>query len=101
MTLRTRGEYEALTGARRRQETAAFGALYAWRAGAEATMSWAVRGFGLRRARYVGRAKVHLQHLAIAAALNMTRLTRWIVGLPIVGTRENAFVHLLRDTALG
>ena len=99
MILRPQSEYEALKTERRRQETSTFAALYAWRAGVEATMSWAVRGFGLRRARYIGRAKVHLQHLAIAAALNMMRLTRWIVGLPIAGTRSSPLAHLFHQTS--
>ncbi|AWN51494.1 IS1182 family transposase [Methylobacterium sp. 17Sr1-1] len=99
MTLRMQGEYEALKTARHRQEAPAFAALYAWRAGVEATISWAVRGFGLRRARYIGRAKVHLQHLAIAAALNMMRLTRWILGLPIAGTRSSPLAHLFHQTS--
>jgi len=31
-------------------------------AGVEGTISQAVRGFGLRRSRYVGQAKTHLKH---------------------------------------
>ena len=96
MTLRTQGEYEALAGARRRQQAPDFAAMYAWRAGVEATMSWAVRGFGLRRARYVGLEKVRLQHAATAAALNLVRIARWIVGLPIAGSRASPFAHLIR-----
>jgi Transposase DDE domain len=80
MTLRRRSEHEALAGARRRQQAPDFAAVHAWRAGVEATMSWAVRGFGLRRARYVGLAKVRLQHTATAAALDLVRLTRGIMG---------------------
>jgi hypothetical protein len=40
-----------LAKARQRQQTSDFAALYAWRAGVKATMSWAVHSFGLRRAR--------------------------------------------------
>ena len=100
MTLRTQGEYEALAGARRRQQTPDFAALYAWRAGVEATMSWPVRGFGLRRARYVGLGEVRLQHVATAAALNLVRLTRWITGLPIASTRASPFFDLLQQPAM-
>ena len=38
--------------------------LYAKRAGIEGTISQGVRSFGLRRARYRGEAKAHLQHVA-------------------------------------
>jgi transposase len=96
MTLRTQDEHQALTWARRRQQTSDFAAIYAWRAGVEATMSWAVRSFGLRRARYVGLAKVRLQHIATAAALNLIRLTRWSMGAPIASTRASPFARLLR-----
>jgi hypothetical protein len=87
MTLRTQDKRQALAKARRRQQTSDFAAIYAWRAGVEATMSWAVRSFGLRRARYVGLAKVRLQHIATAAALNLIRLTRGSMGAPIASTR--------------
>ena len=42
------------------------------RAGVEATLSLAIRAFGLRRARYAGLAKVRLQH----AARNLARMNR-------------------------
>ena len=42
-------------------------AQYAQRAGIEGTLSQGVRAFGLRRTRYWGVAKTHLQHVAIAA----------------------------------
>ena len=99
MTLRSEPEYEALVEARRRQQTPAFAALYAKRAGVEATMSWAVRSFGLRRARYTGLPKVQLQHLVTAAALNLVRPTRWIIGLPIATARHSPFAHLTSQTA--
>jgi hypothetical protein len=36
-----------------------------------------VRAFDLRRSRYLGLAKTHLQHLAIGAAINLTRVVTW------------------------
>jgi len=39
-----------------------------------------VRNCGLRRSRYVGLAKTHLQHVATAAALNVVRLNAWMQG---------------------
>ena len=73
MTLRPRERHEVLQAARRRQETAAWKAEYAKRAGIEGTLSEGVRGFGLRRCHYIGLAKAHLQHVATAAAMNLSR----------------------------
>jgi len=56
MTFRTREEHIALQAARQRQKTPEFIGIYALRAGVEATMSRAVRAFGLRRSRYPGPA---------------------------------------------
>ena len=96
MTLRSEHEYEALTQARRRQQTPAFKALYAQRAGIETTMSLAVRSYGARRTRYVGLAKTRLRHATTtAAAINVVRILRWIVVTLIATTRDSHFVHLL------
>ena len=52
------------------------------RAGVEGTLSQGVRGFGLRRCRYIGLAKARLQHVATAAAINVYRLSDWLGGVP-------------------
>ena len=70
-------EYEALKAARGQLTTEAGRRLYARRAGIEGTISQGVRAFGLRRARYRGLAKTHLQHVATAAAINLDRLGDW------------------------
>jgi transposase len=70
MTLRPQELHEALQSARREQETAEWKAKYAVRAGVEGPLSQRVRGFGLRRCRYVGLARARLQHAATAAAIN-------------------------------
>jgi len=44
------------------------------RAGIEGCLSQHIQLCGLRRARYVGLAKTHLQHVATAVALNVARL---------------------------
>ena len=54
---------------------------YSCRAGIEGTLSQGIRGFGLRRCRYVGHAKTHLQHLFTAAAINLARLDAWLQGV--------------------
>src|SRR6476660_943835 len=78
MTLRPRERHEALQAARVQQETAEWKEEYAVRAGIEGTLSQGVRGFGLRRCRYIGLAKARLQHVATAAAINVYRLSDWL-----------------------
>jgi transposase len=95
MTLRPREQHEALQGARRQQETAEWKAEYAVRAGVEGTLSQGVRGFGLRRCRYIGLAKARLQHVATAAAINVYRLSDWAGGVPRAATRTSPFVRLV------
>jgi len=71
--------YEALQAAHQRQETEEFKQTYKKRAGIEGTISQGTRAFRLRRSRYLGLAKTHLQHLAIAAAMNLTRIAHWLM----------------------
>jgi len=93
LTLQPRAEHEAIQAARSRQQTADFAPAYARRAGIEGTLSQGVRSCGLRRARYRGLAKTHLQHVATAAALNVQRVTDWLDGQPRSTTRRS---HLAR-----
>ena len=86
--------FEALQGARRHQETAAFRESYAARAGIEGTHAQAVRRCGLRRCRYVGLAKTHLQHVITAAAVNLVRIAEWFAGTPVAKTRCSRFAAL-------
>ena len=94
MALRPRERHEALQAARRHQETAAWKTEYAVRAGIEGTISEGVRSFGLRRCRYVGLAKAHLQHVITATAMNLSRLAAWLAGKPHGGTRVSRFARL-------
>ena len=66
LTIRPQEEYLALQAARMREASEGFAKQYGVRAGIEGTMSQGVRAFGLRRARYFGKAKTHLQHVLIA-----------------------------------
>lgn len=59
---------------------------YAIRAGIEATLSRNVRAHGLRRSRYRGLAKNHIQHVLTALACNIARVTDWLDAEP--GTRR-------------
>jgi transposase len=68
--------------------------LYNKRAGVEGTISQGVRAFGLRKTRYRGLAKTHLQHIATAAAINFDRLVAWFDGVPRGQTRTSRFAML-------
>ena len=86
--------HEALQAAQRRQETEEFRQQYAARAGIEGTHEQAVRRCGLRRCRYIGQAKAHLQHVLTAAALNVIRLDDWWAESPVSQTCCSRFAAL-------
>jgi transposase len=67
---------------------------YQRRAGVEGTLSQGVRAFGLRRSRYRGLEKTHLQHVATAAAINIDRLVAWLEERPRATTRTSRFAAL-------
>ncbi|MER6948926.1 IS1182 family transposase [Nonomuraea sp. NPDC000554] len=94
ITLRPQEEHEALQRARQRQSTDEWQQRYAHRAGVEGTIAQGVKGFGLRRPRYRGTAMTHLQHLLIAAAMNLTRLDAWLTGTRLAPTRTSHFAAL-------
>lgn len=48
----------------------------------------------MRRSRYLGLAKTHLQHLGIAAAINLVRVASWLDGDELAPTRLSAFQRL-------
>jgi transposase len=77
LTLYPREQHQALTAARQRQTTLAFRQAYRRRAGVESTLSQGVRVCDLRRSRYRGLAKTHLQHVLTAVGLNLRRLANW------------------------
>jgi len=70
------------------------------RAGVAGTLSPGVRAFGLRRTRYGGVAKTHLQHVAIAAALHIDRLGAWLAERPRAQPRPARFAALAPAGAL-
>jgi transposase len=94
LTVRPQAQHEAIQAARQCQETAAFKAHYAQRAGIEGTHSPGIRRCGLRRTRYMELAKTRLQHLITAVALNVVRLGEWWLGTPPAKTRCSAFAAL-------
>jgi len=77
LTVRPQAQHEAIQAARQRQEPETFKAQYALRAGVESSISQGVRRFDLRRSRYIGLARTHLQQTINATAMNLVRLADW------------------------
>jgi len=94
LVLRPQAEYRALQEARQRQETEEFKERYNRRAGVEGTISQGTRSFELRRARYKGLQKTHLQHVLTACAMNVTRAVSWLHEHPKAQTRRSRFQRL-------
>jgi transposase len=95
LTIRPKEQYEALQRAREREETADFKEQYARRAGIEGSISRAVRTSEVRRSRYIGLAKTHLQHLLSATSLSFLRVGEWLMGIPKATTRRSPFARLM------
>ncbi len=93
-------QYEALTAARAWYASEEGSERYKRRAGVEGTLSQGGRAFGLRRTRYWGVAKTHLQHVAIAAAINIDRIVAWLDERPRAQTRTSRFAALAPANAL-
>lgn len=94
LTLQPRDQHLALQQARQRQTTEVFKRQYQTRAGVEGTISQAVHSSDLRHTRYRGLPKTHLQHLATAAALNVSRTIAWLMEKPFAQTRKSRFAAL-------
>jgi transposase len=95
ITVRRQPAYEALRAAREREKTRDFMELYANRSGIEGTVSQGVRTCGLRRTRYRGFAKTHLDHTLTATAINCLRLSDWVAGVCRATTQHSRFSRLL------
>jgi len=83
LTVRLQTHHEAIQTARQRQETPEFKAQYALRAGVESSLSQGTRRVDLRRSRYIGLARTHLQQLLTATAMSMVRTIAWLWGEPL------------------
>ncbi|MEV8396292.1 MULTISPECIES: IS1182 family transposase [unclassified Streptomyces] len=94
LTLRPEAEYRLLQSRRSEEQTAAWQARYQVRSGIEGTISQGVGRCGLRRSRYRGTAKTHLQHVLTATAMNLVRLDSWLTSSPTAPTRTSAFAAL-------
>ncbi len=94
LQLLVKEQHMALQHGRQQQKTNAFKAKYRQRAGVEGTISQGTHGFGLRRTRYIGLAKTHVQHLLIAVAINLMRLANWWDEHKPAPTRLSPFAAL-------
>jgi transposase len=97
LRFKPRPQYELLQWARQREHTAEFKERYAKRAGIEGTISQGTRSFGLRRSRYIGQAKTHLQHILVAVAINLARFVNWLNEVPLACSRTSTFAALATD----
>lgn len=98
LKLRADTHYQALQAARQREHGDDWSSLYDQRAGIEGSLSQGVRGFGMRRSRYIGLTKTHLQNVFIATAINLHRLVNWLDEVPLAKTRQAKFVKLIPKT---
>ncbi|PZO22610.1 MAG: IS1182 family transposase [Leptolyngbya foveolarum] len=87
-------QYKALERAREVHSSPEGKERYKRRAGIEGTLSQGVRGFGLRRSRYRGLAKTHLQNVAIGTAINIDRLVNYLNNVTTAKTRVSRFKAL-------
>jgi transposase len=99
LVVRRQPEHEALQARRVEQKSEVWKKRYSCRAGIEGTLSQGIRGFGLRRCRYVGHAKTHLQHVFTAAAINLARLDAWLHGRLRAQTRQSRLPTLVPTAA--
>ena len=99
LTIRPRDVHDARVQAQVTQTGSTFRTTYRRRAGIEGTLSVAVRSAGARRARTRGFAKVQLEHLFIAASLNLGRLAAWFQGTRPAATRQRPFQRLVAAPA--
>lgn len=94
LRLRPQAQHLALQQARQRQQTPQFQRAYQLRAGIEGTISQATGAFALRYCRYIGLAKTHFQNLAVAAAINLSRLAAHLAGRTKAQTHPSRFAAL-------
>lgn len=95
ITIRPQEQANLLQSVRAAQQTEDFWTRYATRAGVEGTISQAVVALNMRRSRYRGLTKTHLQHVATAVAINITRLRDWWNEHPFSKTKSSRFALLM------
>lgn len=99
LSVRRQEAHFALAAARQREQTEEFKQEYAKRAGIEGVHAQGVRTMGLRRSRYVGEPRTHLQHVVTATALNVYRLHNWLEGISPHSTPLSHFARFMKEVA--
>jgi transposase len=94
LTIRPEKDFVAIQERRDYQKTTEFKEAYAIRAGVEGLMSQTAVAMGMRRSRYRGIDKTHLQHVATATAVNLKRTASWLLGYATAETRVTRFAAL-------
>jgi transposase len=94
LVLPAKALHEALTKTRQQIVSEEGKCEYRKRAGIEGTLSQGVRRGSLRRCRYIGLAKTHLQEVATAAGINILRTVNFLNQKPIAKTRVSRFAGL-------
>jgi transposase len=51
----------------------------------------------MRQSRYIGAAKIHLQNVMTATAVNTVRLSNWLNEVPVATTRQPLFARVIRQ----
>lgn len=95
LLLPTRELHQALEQTRNSLSNEDGKARYKRRAGIEGTISQAVRRGSLRRSRYRGLQKTHLQEIAVATGMNILRSINFLNNQPIAKTRVSRFARLV------
>jgi transposase len=86
--------FEVVQQRKAEQHTEEFRKRYGKRAGVEGTISQCVFALDMRRSRYRGLEKTHLQFVLSAAAMNLTRVVNWLNEVPRSKTRMTRFGQL-------
>lgn len=94
ISVQTQEVYEIIKQKRLFQQSDEYYEIYRKRAGVEGTVSHAAWTLGMRRSRYRGKDKTHLQSIFTAAAINLTRVVNWLTEKPRSETRVARFATL-------
>lgn len=97
---RPQAAHEALQQQRQVEQTPAFRQTYALRAGIESTFSQGARAMGLRRSRYDGLIRTHVQQILTAVAINLVRIDAVLTHTVRGTTRHSPFARLASHPSL-
>jgi transposase len=94
LSFHTEEMFKAVQQRKQEQHTEVFRKRYGKRAGIEGTISQGVFALGMRRSRYRGLVKTHLQFIFTAAAMNIARAINWLNEIPSKTTQPTKFGRL-------